>query len=159
MDEIISAVQVIKMYTWEKPFAQLISDVRKRELKTVRKASYIRALMVTSMLFTTRFAVFCTMVAVALVYGPEEITAARIFTISIYFSITSFAMSLRFARGIAETSEVRIALQRLQTFLELEEKNTDDSVPAENHTQNGSNSEIIHVNSKLTNDLFLCRNF
>lgn len=29
MNEIISAMRVIKMYTWEKPFAKLISDCRR----------------------------------------------------------------------------------------------------------------------------------
>lgn len=29
MNEIISAMQVIKMYTWEKPFAKLISYARR----------------------------------------------------------------------------------------------------------------------------------
>ena len=29
MDEIVNAIRVIKMYTWEKPFSQLIDDARK----------------------------------------------------------------------------------------------------------------------------------
>lgn len=29
MNEIISGMRVIKMYTWEKPFAQLVAEIRR----------------------------------------------------------------------------------------------------------------------------------
>jgi len=32
MNEIISGMRVIKMYTWEKPFAKLVADVRRLAL-------------------------------------------------------------------------------------------------------------------------------
>lgn len=41
MDEIISGVQVIKMYAWEIPFSKLITYARRMELKIVRKTSYV----------------------------------------------------------------------------------------------------------------------
>lgn len=44
IDEIVSGVQVIKMYAWEKPFAKIVSAVRELELKIVRKTSYFRGL-------------------------------------------------------------------------------------------------------------------
>lgn len=147
MDEIISGVQVIKMYAWEKPFARLVAYTRKLELDAVRKTSYIRGVHMTSMLFTTRMALFCTMLAMVLFHGPEQITAARIFTISTYFSITSFLMSQRFSRSIAETAEVLVALKRLQNFFELEEKESkfDEHGNGKDAPGNGSANARIHV--------------
>lgn len=52
MDEIVSGVQVIKMYAWEKPFCALIALARKLELKVVRKSSYIRGIYMTFNLYT-----------------------------------------------------------------------------------------------------------
>lgn len=52
MDEIISSVQVIKMYAWEKPFSALIELSRKLELKIVKKSSYIRGIYMMFGLFT-----------------------------------------------------------------------------------------------------------
>ncbi|KAJ8979911.1 hypothetical protein NQ317_005347 [Molorchus minor] len=45
MDEIISGVQVIKMYAWEKPFEKIIRLARKAELKIITKSSYVFVLM------------------------------------------------------------------------------------------------------------------
>jgi hypothetical protein len=76
MDEIISGVQVIKMYAWEKPFTKLIKFARKAELKIVTKSSYVRGLYMTFNLFTTRVALFCTLLTMALT--DQEITAAKV---------------------------------------------------------------------------------
>lgn len=76
MDEIISGIQVIKMYAWEKPFAKLIRLARKAELKIIMKSSYVRALFMTFNLFTTRLSLFCTLLTMALT--GQEITAAKV---------------------------------------------------------------------------------
>lgn len=122
MDEIISGIQVIKMYAWERPFTQLIALGRRLELKYVRRSSYVRALYMTFMLFTTRMAIFCTMLSMVLLYGRENISAAKIFTISAYFNVISIVMSQMFVRGLSEVAEGLIAFKRLQEFLSVEEK-------------------------------------
>lgn len=132
MDEIISGVQVIKMYAWEMPFTKLITWARKMELKEVRKTSYIRALYMTFVLFTTRMAIFCTMLAIALLYGSDQITAAKIFVVSAYFGIIAHAMSQMFVRVIAEVAEALVAFRRLQNFLELDEIDLKPSTIAQN---------------------------
>ena len=66
------------MYAWEIPFAKLIAYARKKELNIVRKNSYVRGLYMTFLLFTTRMAVFCTMVAIVLMDGSEKLTAAKV---------------------------------------------------------------------------------
>lgn len=144
MDEIVSGVQVIKMYAWEIPFTKLVDYTRKMELKRIRKTSYIRGLHMTFMLFTTRLAMFCTMVTIVLIYGPEEITAAKIFVISSYLGVVSHLMSQRFSRSIAEVAEVRIAMKRLEKLLYLDEKKTysDKKDGADKHALNGSIEQV-----------------
>lgn len=77
MDEIISGVQVIKMYAWEKPFGKLIKHSRILELKVVKKLNYVRGLYMTFNLFTARVALFCSLLTLALT--EEKITAAKVF--------------------------------------------------------------------------------
>uniref|UniRef100_A0A182IVJ8 Uncharacterized protein n=1 Tax=Anopheles atroparvus TaxID=41427 RepID=A0A182IVJ8_ANOAO len=127
MDEIISGIQVIKMYAWERPFAKLISHARQMELKIVKKSAYVRGLYMTFLLFTTRMALFCTMMAMALL--GDELTAARVFVVATYFGILANTMSAMFVRGIAEIAEAMVAMKRLQRFLEYEEKAEDALLP------------------------------
>lgn len=121
MDEIISGVQVIKMYTWEEPFAGLIAIARRLEIKEILKNAYVRALYMTFNLFTTRMALFCT-VLVILMYEHKEIPVSKMFMISYLFAAISHAMCQTFVRGLAEFGEAMISFKRLQMFLEYDEK-------------------------------------
>lgn len=125
MDEIISAVQVIKMYAWEKPFAELVALTRQMELKDIRKMNNIRVLHMCSSVVTPRLALFFTMVGLVYIKGPGQIIPSRIFVMSTYFNIVSQLISHRFSRGINEAAEVLSSLERIQTFLVMDEKETE----------------------------------
>ncbi|XP_037922789.1 multidrug resistance-associated protein 4-like [Hermetia illucens] len=120
MDEIISGIQVIKMYAWEKPFAKIISFARKMELKIVRKNTHVRALYMTFNLFTTRAAIFITIMTLALDGG--DISANKVFVVTSYYNILSAIMAQMFVRGVAEMAEAFVSFRRLQAFLDYEEK-------------------------------------
>lgn len=76
MDEIISGIQVIKMYAWEKPFSKVIRLARRSEIRIITKSSYVRAAFMAFNLFTTRCALFCTILTLALT--DQEITASKV---------------------------------------------------------------------------------
>lgn len=155
MDEIISGIQIIKLYAWEKPFAALISMARKMELKIVRKNSHIRALYMTFAMFTTRMALFCSLLSIVLLYGEENITAAKVFVVSSYFSVVAQTMSQMFVRGVAEIAEGLVAFDRIQSFLENEEKMTlTDGRPGstQNQTDDNDNNNQETRQDTATND-------
>ncbi|XP_017768861.1 PREDICTED: multidrug resistance-associated protein 4-like [Nicrophorus vespilloides] len=115
MDEIISGIQVIKMYAWEKPFEKLIQNSRVKELKEVTKISYLRGLYMTFNLFTTRVALFCSLIT--LVLSDKPITATTVFVFMSYFNILSQTMTSMFVRGISEIAELFVSIKRIQEFL------------------------------------------
>lgn len=119
MDEIISGVQVIKMYAWEKPFCAMVELARKLELRVVTKSSYIRGIYMTFNLFTTRMALYCTLVSM-LMFG-NDLTADKVFVVSSYFNILAHTMTGMFVRGFAELAECMVAIRRLQRFLTFDE--------------------------------------
>ncbi|XP_069672860.1 ATP-binding cassette sub-family C member 4-like [Periplaneta americana] len=119
MDEIISGIQVIKMYAWEKPFAAMVRIARKAELDVVIKTSYIRGLFMTFQITTTRIAMFGTMISIVL-FG-RKLSADKIFVYQSYFTVLAFSMSMQFVRGVAEIAETLVSIKRLEEFLTLEE--------------------------------------
>lgn len=141
MDEIISGVHVIKLYAWEKPFTQLITLARKLELKVVKKNSYLRALYMTFAMFTTRITLFGSLLSIVLLYGETEITATKVFVLSSYFNVIAQTLSQMFVRGIAEIAEGLVAVQRIQCFLESEEKEQ-KSIP--NFSNINNNNGVVH---------------
>jgi ABC-type multidrug transport system fused ATPase/permease subunit len=119
MDEIISGIQVIKMYVWEKPFAKMVSLARKKELNVVIKTSYIRGLFMSLQLITTRIAMFGTLVT--LVTFGNQLSADKVFVYQSYFTALAFSMSMQFVRGVAEIAETLVSIKRLEEFMTLEE--------------------------------------
>lgn len=141
MDEIISGIQVIKLYAWERPFTKLIGFARKMELKIVRKSAYLRGLSLTLVLVTTRIAIFCTLLSIVLLHSADQITAAKVFVMSSYFGIISQTMGQSFTRGVTEIAEALVAFKRLQNFLLLDEKDAkmieDDKTGDDSFEMNG----------------------
>lgn len=144
MDEIISGVQVIKMYAWEKPFAKLIQKARKLELKIITKTSYVRGLYMTFNLFTTRVALFAALLTMVLL--DQEVSATKVFVFASYFNLLAQSMSSMFVRGISEVAEVLVAIKRLQTFLLSEE--FEDKQQIENNNINNEKSSNLSLKLK-----------
>lgn len=122
MDEIVSGVQLIKMYGWERPFADLVSVARRLELKVILKNIYVRAFNLTVFLFSNRIALFCTVLSVIWIYGRENMSVSKMFMTAYLFNVISYSINLHFIRSISVVSECFVAIKRLQMFLEYEEK-------------------------------------
>ncbi|XP_014467791.1 PREDICTED: multidrug resistance-associated protein 4-like [Dinoponera quadriceps] len=148
MDEIISGVQVIKMYAWEKPFCALVELARRLELRVVTKSSYIRGIYMTFNLFTTRMALYGTLVL--LLMSGHELTADKVFVVSSYFNALSFCMSSMFVRGIAELAECLVAVRRLQNFLIYEEYQSSNVIICKQSSSNHNNHKINSESDKIS---------
>ena len=60
MNEIVNGMKVIKMYTWEKPFASLVHESREEEIGVIRNTSYYRAFNFSFFFSASRFILLCT---------------------------------------------------------------------------------------------------
>ena len=44
MSEILNNIKTVKLYAWEKPFNNIISDIRKEELRLLKRSGYLNSL-------------------------------------------------------------------------------------------------------------------
>ncbi|XP_045489358.1 probable multidrug resistance-associated protein lethal(2)03659 isoform X1 [Pieris rapae] len=119
MNEILSGIQVIKMYTWEKPFADLVAKARKQEIKQIKATSYIRGVLTSFIMFTTRICLFFSILAFVL--ENNVISAKQVFVVTSFYNILRQTMTVFFPQGIAQVAEATISIKRLQNFMLYED--------------------------------------
>uniref|UniRef100_A0A3Q2W5N1 Cystic fibrosis transmembrane conductance regulator n=1 Tax=Haplochromis burtoni TaxID=8153 RepID=A0A3Q2W5N1_HAPBU len=112
MNEVVSGMRIIKMYAWEKPFAALVSEVRRKEISKIMKSSYLRGLNMASFFCASKLILFVTF-AIYVLLG-NTISASRVFvTVSLY-SAVRLTVTLFFPSAIEKLFESRVSVRRIQ---------------------------------------------
>ncbi|KAF5303202.1 hypothetical protein FQA39_LY10115 [Lamprigera yunnana] len=123
--EILTAIKVIKMYTWELFFYNTISKLRKKEMENLRALFYTKALLMSIGNISNRFGFYiCVITYVAL---GNKVTAEKAFVALGYFITLRPAFVTFIPLGIAQIAEMRAALYRITQFLSLEEVQKQDN--------------------------------
>ncbi|KAJ8943853.1 hypothetical protein NQ314_009623 [Rhamnusium bicolor] len=123
MSEIISGIQVIKMYTWEKAFSALVEQIRKLEIKQIRATTYIRALHISFNKFITRTSVFLCILTYA--FTGHRPNAEFVYVVSSFYNILKSVMITDFPQGISNLAESLVSMKRIETFLLFDEVHLD----------------------------------
>ncbi|OAD52995.1 hypothetical protein WN48_11081 [Eufriesea mexicana] len=118
-NEIIGGIQAIKMYTWEKPFSNLVERARRREINVIRIMSIVRGITMSFIMFTTRMSLFVTILAY--IAYDRKITAEKVFMLQAYYNILRQNMTVFFPQGITQVAELLVSIKRLQKFMCYEE--------------------------------------
>uniref|UniRef100_A0A3B4U443 Multidrug resistance-associated protein 4 n=1 Tax=Seriola dumerili TaxID=41447 RepID=A0A3B4U443_SERDU len=119
MNEVVSGVRIIKMYAWEKPFSALVTEVRRKEIRQILYSSYLRGLNMASFFASSKIIVFITFTVYALL--GNAITASSVFvTVSLYGTI-KLTVTLFFPLAVEKVSETAVSVQRITSFLLLDE--------------------------------------
>ncbi|XP_019724109.1 ATP-binding cassette sub-family C member 4 isoform X2 [Hippocampus comes] len=152
MNEVVSGIRIIKMYAWEKPFAALVSDVRRKEIYQIMMSSYLRGLNMSSFFCASKIIVFITFTLYVLL--GNKISASRVFvTVSLYTAVR-LTVTLFFPSAIEKLYESRVSIQRIQEFLLLEEM-TKTSTPLPHAEKQDSAVEIQDLMCYWDKDLEL----
>lgn len=123
MNEIISGIKVIKMYTWEKPFEAIVKDARKSEISDVTITSYFRGIFVAGAQFLAPIGLCVTLISFVLL--GNQIVSDLVFSTAQNFNNLQIAFGLYYPLAFSQGSEAYAAVKRLRDFLMLEEKKND----------------------------------
>ncbi|XP_055904385.1 probable multidrug resistance-associated protein lethal(2)03659 [Eupeodes corollae] len=125
MNEIVHAIQVIKMYAWEKSFARLVAAVRKTELKAIRGSMVIMgALQCTTMV--SNLALFLCLVTY--VFTGSVITSKKVFIVSSFFEALDDSLLHFFPMAMTTWAEILVISRRAVDFLLQSEDPADGGI-------------------------------
>uniref|UniRef100_A0A669QAT2 Multidrug resistance-associated protein 4 n=1 Tax=Phasianus colchicus TaxID=9054 RepID=A0A669QAT2_PHACC len=119
MNEVISGMKIIKMYAWEKSFAELVSGLRRKEIAMVLKSSYLRGLNLASFFVASKITVFMTFMAYVLL--GNVISASRVFVAVSLYGAVRLTVTLFFPSAVERVSEAVVSIRRIKNFLILDE--------------------------------------
>ncbi|GLV41553.1 uncharacterized protein CBL_06782 [Carabus blaptoides fortunei] len=120
MSEIISGIQVIKMYAWEQPFEKLAQLARKMEIDILTVTSYVRGFSIALMVFTERTVLYVTLVTYVLL--GNRLSGDKVFSMAQYFNSIQLYMAIFYPMAIVTFGEAKVSVKRLEAFL-LQDEN------------------------------------
>ena len=132
MSEVLSSIRVIKMYTWEYPFKNMVDKIRKyvwqhhvqntsyiyllyrKEIYILAKAAIIHSFHLS--LFTNLNAVtlFITFTTIALSPSPVPFSPQQLFTTVAVIAYVRRETVLFFMFQLMKTSDFSVAIKRIQ---------------------------------------------
>ncbi|XP_074031101.1 probable multidrug resistance-associated protein lethal(2)03659 isoform X1 [Leptinotarsa decemlineata] len=118
MNEIISGIQVIKMYAWEKSFAKLVELARMKEMKFIRLTSTIKAILMSCAMVLDKGAIFWCILVYVLTGNP--LNSAYVFTMTSFYRLLN-TITMFFPQAVSQVSEMFISIKRVRTFLMYDE--------------------------------------
>ncbi|XP_013924730.1 PREDICTED: multidrug resistance-associated protein 4 [Thamnophis sirtalis] len=119
MNEVITGMRIIKMYAWEKSFAELVSNMRRKEISVVLKSSYLRGMNLASFFIASKITVFMTFMTYVLL--GNRISASRVFVAVSLYGAVRLTVTLFFPAAIEKVSETLVSIRRIKNFLILDE--------------------------------------
>lgn len=140
MNEFIPAMRVIKMYTWEKPFAKLVDQARKREVAKIRQSSILRGINLGMFWVSAKVILFVMLLL--FVNDNGLMTAKLVFVAMALINQIRLSMTLFLPYAISTGAEAYISIRRIQKFLLLPEVEQSSKLDKTSFPNRASDAQI-----------------
>ncbi|CAI5782524.1 ATP-binding cassette sub-family C member 12 isoform X1 [Podarcis lilfordi] len=114
MSEILTCIKLIKMYAWEKSFANTIKGTRKKERIILEKAGYVQSVnsALTPIVSTTAIVLTFTFHILL----KQELTASVAFSMIAMFNVMRFSLAI-LPFSVKAFAEANVAIKRMEKIL------------------------------------------
>lgn len=120
INEIISGMQVIKMFTWEKPFEQFVDKHRNAEISNIHRVLQYFGIFQSYTIFLGGICLYFTLNCY--IFLNNKLTSDIVFAMTQIFINLQLAFALMMPRAISYVADALPSIRRLRDFLILEEK-------------------------------------
>ncbi|NXX44346.1 MRP3 protein, partial [Tricholaema leucomelas] len=120
MNEILGGIKVLKLYAWEPCFSQKVLEIRRNELRVLKKAAYLNSLSNFAWV-SAPFLVALTTFSVYVLVGEKNVLDAEKAFVSLsLFNILRFPLTM-LPQVISNLVQTSVSLKRIQQFLSHDE--------------------------------------
>ncbi|XP_015836093.1 probable multidrug resistance-associated protein lethal(2)03659 isoform X1 [Tribolium castaneum] len=119
LKEVLSAIKIIKMYTWEQFFETKINDTRKEELKEIYKLYYAKIGIIVIGNVSTKVAFFIFLMTY--IWLGNDISAEVVYYILSCFKDLEASLNITMPFGISYLAEMFATTKRIESVLKSKE--------------------------------------
>ncbi|KAL7989487.1 hypothetical protein Chor_012153, partial [Crotalus horridus] len=120
MNEILSGIKVLKLYAWEPSFAEKVLEIRKNELRVLKKSAYLNSLSTFAWISAPFLVALTTFAVYVSVDEKNVLDAEKAFVSLSLFNLLRFPLNM-LPQVISNIVQTNVSLQRIQHFLSHDE--------------------------------------
>ncbi|KAH0807341.1 hypothetical protein GEV33_015450 [Tenebrio molitor] len=115
MNDIVSGIQVIKMYAWEKPFSRLVNVARVLEIQEILRANLSRSINYILPTFLKHICIYLCVLAATLVGVP--LLSSFVFVVELLYNDLNNSVFVYLPVAVTQLAELRVSIKRIEDFL------------------------------------------
>ncbi|KAJ1555144.1 Multidrug resistance-associated protein 4, partial [Nowakowskiella sp. JEL0078] len=133
LSDSLAGINVLKLYSWEIPFVERITQKRESELSTLNRANYLKS-------FND---------ALFFISSGGEFTSSKIFTTIALTQVVRLSMTNFFSRAVQYGIESIVSFSRIQEFLSLTEiTHSEEKISVEENFVNKYDLKVVEPEGK-----------
>ncbi|NWU14120.1 MRP3 protein, partial [Cephalopterus ornatus] len=120
MNEILGGIKVLKLYAWEPSFSEKVLEIRKNELRVLKKSAYLNSLSTFAWISAPFLVALTTFAVYVSVDEKNVLDAEKAFVSLSLFNILKFPLNM-LPQVISNIAQTSVSLKRIQQFLSHDE--------------------------------------